>query len=404
MEILISGASVAGPALAHWLQRYGHRVTVVERAPALRGGGYAVDFRGAVHLQTLARMGLLEALQERATHMGDIDILDATGAKVAALPSAVFSGDLEILRGDLAEVLHAATREHTQYRFGDWITAVEQDADGVDVTFRHAAPRRFDLLVGADGVHSGVRRLVFGEQPGIQRPLGVYGAIFTMPNTFGLLRTGLMYSEPRRCVTVGSPHGTEAIVSLMFTDPPSTDIPRETGAQRELVRRKFAGAGWRVPELLEAMDSAADFWFDETMQVHLGRWSHGRVVLLGDAAYAGGPGGNGTGLAVVGAHVLAAELAAAPYDVAFQRYERLMRPYVTTCQKQASGSPDFLVPPTAKKIAQRNRFFRMLRYLPVKGLVKRLATKAATAIDLPDYPRGGLDHKVGTSGNMGHGL
>src|SRR5258706_8846194 len=128
MEILISGASIPGPSLAHWLQRYGHRVTVVERAPGLRGGGYAVDFRGGVHLTTLAGMGLLDALEARATHMGDIDIVGADGTKAAALPAAIFSGDLEILRGDLAQVLYAATRDHTEYRFGDSIAAVEQDA------------------------------------------------------------------------------------------------------------------------------------------------------------------------------------------------------------------------------------------------------------------------------------
>src|SRR3954447_7616637 len=130
MEILISGASVAGPALASWLQRYGHDVTVVEKAPTLRGGGYAVDFRGPVHLQTLARMGLRDALEARATHMGDIAIVDQAGERVSAIPSAVFSGDLEVLRGDLAEVLYAATRDRVRYPFGDQITAIAQDDDG----------------------------------------------------------------------------------------------------------------------------------------------------------------------------------------------------------------------------------------------------------------------------------
>src|SRR4051812_15448658 len=117
MDILISGASVAGPSTALWLQRYGHRVTVVEKAPALRGGGYAVDFRGRVHLETLSRMGLRERLEARATHMGDMAIVDGAGARVATLPSAVFSGDLEVLRGDLAEVLYAATRGDVRYQF-----------------------------------------------------------------------------------------------------------------------------------------------------------------------------------------------------------------------------------------------------------------------------------------------
>src|SRR5262249_39689197 len=155
---------------------------------------------------------------------------------------------------------------------------------------------------------------------------------------------------------------------------------RDTEQQKRIVASRFAGAGWRMPELVDAMWRSVDFWFDSTTQIHMDRWSRGRVVLLGDAAYAGGPGGNGTGLAVVGAHVLAAELAAVPhkehtdeYKDAFERYERLMRPYVATCQKQAAGGTDFLVPATPKKIAQRNRFFKSIRYLPpVRGLFRHL--------------------------------
>ncbi|WP_426514300.1 FAD-dependent monooxygenase [Dactylosporangium sp. McL0621] len=388
MDILISGASVAGPALALCLQRYGHDVTVIEKAPALRGGGYAVDFRGSVHLQTLERMGLRAAIEARATHMGEIAIVDGAGERLAGLPSAVFSGDLEVLRGDLAEVLYAATSRRVRYRFGDQITAISQDEHGVDVTFAGGPPQRFDLVVGCDGVHSAVRRLVFGDDPAHKKPLGVYGGIFTMPGTLGLHRSGVMYNEPGRAVTVMSPHGGNQIVSMSVYEPGLEFDYRDVAQQRRIVAERFAGVGWRVPELLEAMERAEDFWFDSTTQIHLDRWSQGRVVLLGDAGFAGGPGGNGTGLAVVGAHVLAGELDRARGDhrVAFRRYEELMRPYVATCQKQSGGSPDFLVPTTWKKIGQRNRFFRMMRYLPVAPrLIKHFATKTATAFELPAY-------------------
>ncbi|MER7280025.1 FAD-dependent monooxygenase [Dactylosporangium sp. NPDC000244] len=388
MDILISGASVAGPALALCLQRYGHDVTVVEKAPALRGGGYAVDFRGPVHLRTLARMGLRDALEARATHMGDIAIVDGTGARVAALPAAVFSGDLEVLRGDLAEVLYGATRDRVRYRFGDQITAIEQDEHGVEVAFGGGAAGRFDLVVGCDGVHSGVRRLVFGDDPAHRRPLGVYGGVFTMPGTMGLRRSGVMYNEPGRAITVTSAHGGDQIVSMSFYEPGLEFDHRDVDQQRRIVAERFAGAGWRTAELLEAMERAEDFWFDSTTQIHLDRWSRGRVVLLGDAGYAGGPGGNGTGLAVVGAHVLAGELdrARGEHRVALGRYEELMRPYAATCQRQGGGSPDFLVPTSWKKIAQRNRFFKTLRYVPVAPrLIRHFATKTATALDLPEY-------------------
>ncbi|MEV0564361.1 FAD-dependent monooxygenase [Dactylosporangium sp. NPDC050588] len=401
MDILISGASVAGPSLALWLHRTGHRVTVVERAPSLRGGGYAVDFRGRVHLEVLRRMGLLDALRAKATHMGDIAIVDGAGTVKATMPSAIFSGDLEVLRGDLSETLYTATRDDVEYVFGDSIASITQDADGVDVTFERGAPRRFDLVVGADGVNSKVRELVFGPVP--QRTLGVYGCIFTMPNEFGLDRAALMYNEPRLTVTIAGITPDKAVISLFFTLDQAPARSRDVDQQRRLVADAMQGAGWRVPRLLEAMRTAPDFWFDGTAQIRMDRWSHGRVALLGDAGYAGGPGGNGTGLAVVGAHVLAGELATLPYEQAFAAYERRLRPYVATCQKQASGGADFLVPSTERKIAQRDRFFRTIRYVPpVKHLFRHLATRTAAAFDLPDY--GVLGHTRDLSGNRGNAL
>jgi 2-polyprenyl-6-methoxyphenol hydroxylase-like FAD-dependent oxidoreductase len=153
------------------------------------------------------------------------------------------------------------------------------------------------------------------------------------------------------------------------------------------VAEAFADMGWRVPELLAAIQQAPDFYFDSVSQAHLDRWSAGRAALLGDAAWAAGPGGNGTGSAVVAAYVLAGELAAAGGDhrAAFGRYEQLLRPYVTKGQKQARGGRDFLAPATAKKIAQLQRFYKMLPYLPVKHLMKYLTTRTASGIKLPDY-------------------
>ena len=160
-DILISGASVAGPALAWWLSRYGFHPTVVERAPQLRGGGYAVDFRGAVHLTVLAKMGILDAIKTRQTQLSATTIVDEQGRPVAQMPAHVFAGDVEILRGDLAQILHEATRETTEYLFGDSVTRLDERLGGVDVSFEHAPPRTFSLVIGADGLHSNVRRLAF---------------------------------------------------------------------------------------------------------------------------------------------------------------------------------------------------------------------------------------------------
>ena len=160
-NILISGASVAGPALAWWLARHGFRPTVVERAPQLRGGGYAVDFRGAAHLSVLTKMGLLDQVKEQQTRLRATTYVDEHSRPVAAMPASIFAGDVEILRGDLGRILYGATRDDTEYLFGDSVTRLDERLGGVDVSFEHAPPRTFSLVIGADGLHSNVRRLAF---------------------------------------------------------------------------------------------------------------------------------------------------------------------------------------------------------------------------------------------------
>ena len=390
-RILISGASVAGPALAYWLARHGFRPTVVERAPSLRGGGYAVDFRGAAHLSVLAKMGLADQVRSQQTHLSTTTYVDEDGRPVAQMPAGIFAGDVEILRGDLSRILYEATRERTEYLFGDSITSLRPDADGVRVTFAHAAPRRFDLVIGADGLHSKVRRLAFGDEEGSVRDLGLYVSIFGVADSLGLDHAGLLYSVPGRTAAVFSARETgQAVAQFFFTAADGAPIgydDHDISQQQKIVASVFDGVGWQVPRLLEQMPAAADFYFDSVSQVHLDRWSTGRVALIGDAGYAAGPGGNGTGTAVIAAYVLAGELAAADgdYRVAFARYERRLRRYVARGQKQARGGAAFLAPATAKKISQRDRFFRLLPYLPAKRLIRYLSTRTAAAIRLPDY-------------------
>jgi 2-polyprenyl-6-methoxyphenol hydroxylase-like FAD-dependent oxidoreductase len=386
-DILISGASVAGPALAYWLSRYGFHPTVVERAPQLRGGGYAVDFRGAAHLTVLAKMGILDAIKTRQTHLSATTIVDQQGRPVAQMPAHVFAGDVEILRGDLAKILYEATKDTTEYLFGDSITRLEERPGGVRVWFSRASPRTFSLVIGADGLHSNVRRLAFGEHDHFIEDLGLCVSIFSVPDSAGLDHAGLLCSVPGRTAGVFSAGDNRAIAQLYFTAPGVSYGHRDVAQQRQIVTEAFAGMGWRVPQLLAAMAQAPDFYFDTVSQVHLDSWSAGRVALLGDAACAAGPGGNGTGNAVVAAYVLAGELAAADgdYRSAFQRYQQLLQPYVARGQKQARGGKDFLAPPTPKKIAQLHRFYKMLPYLPVKRLMKYLTTRTAASIKLPNY-------------------
>ncbi|NYI07931.1 FAD-dependent monooxygenase [Allostreptomyces psammosilenae] len=388
-RVLISGASVAGPALAHWLVRYGFDVTVVERAGALREGGQAVDFRGRPQMGVLERMGVLEEIRRQQTHMGEVTVIDARGRRRTSLPSEIASGEVEILRGDLARILYEATSEDAEYVFGDWITSITEDAAGAHVTFRHGAPRTFDLVVGADGVHSGVRRLAFGPESAYRRELGMYHAVFSTGNHLGLDHTGIMYSVPGKSANVSSARdAARATVALYFASAPLAYDHHDTEWARRQVAERFAGEGWEVPRLLEAMWDAPDFYFDSTSQIRVDRYSRGRVVLLGDAGYAPGPGGMGTGLAVVGAYVLAGEMAAARgnHAAAFARYEERMRPYVTVCQKQGEGADRFMVPARRRHIWQRDLIWGTLPHVPWKGLIAKMATRAAEAITLPDYP------------------
>jgi len=233
-----------------------------------------------------------------------------------------------------------------------------------------------------------VRRLAFGEHDRFLEDLGLCVSIFSMPDSAGLDHAGLLCNVPGRTAGVFSTGDNQAIAQLYFAAPGVGYGHRDVAQQKQIVAEAFAGMGWRVPQLLAAMQQAPDFYFDTVSQVHLDSWSAGRVALVGDAACAAGPGGNGTGNAVVAAYVLAGELAAAGGDhqTAFGRYEQLVRPYVAKGQKQARGGKDFLAPATPKKIAQVHRFYKMLPYLPVKHLMKYLTTRTATGIKLPDYP------------------
>jgi len=397
MSILISGGGVAGPSLAHWLGRSGYAVTVVERAPGLRGsGGVPVDFRGD-QLALLARMGVLGEIQAWQTGMGDQAVVGADGRRLSTFPSALFSGDVEIERGDLARILYSRSKDAAEYVFGDHITALAQAPDGVDVTFARGPARRFDLVVGADGLHSTVRRLAFGGEQQYRHDLGLAVAGFSVPNTFGLDHSGLIYNEPGRLAMVASGRDrARAAVALMFAGPVPDYGWHDTGAQKRIVAEHFAGAGWQVPALLEALSEAPELYFDTISQIRLDRWSAGRVVLLGDAAWCTGPGGNGTGHAMFGAYTLAGELALAGGDhlAAYRNYEQIMRPPVAKSQKQAAGAARFLTPATERKIRNRNRTFRILSAPALRGVFGWLARRTANTGTLRDYPLPGSPARV----------
>jgi 2-polyprenyl-6-methoxyphenol hydroxylase-like FAD-dependent oxidoreductase len=382
-SVLISGGGIAGASLAYWLGESGYAVTVVERARGLRTSGAApVDFRGD-QLALLERMGVLRDIQASQT------VIDANGRRLSTFPSVLFSGDVEIERGDLARILCNRSAGAAEYVFGDHITGMTQDADGVDVTFSHSTPRRFDLVVGADGLRSAVRRLSFGEESLFRHDLGLAIAGFAVPNTLGLDHSGLIYNEPGRLVMVTSGRDpARAAVCLMFAASLPDYDWHDADGQKRIVAEHFAGVGWQAPALLAALRDAPELYFDTIGQIRLGHWSAGRVVLLGDAAWCTGPGGNGTGHAMLGAYTLAGELTLADGDhaAAFRRYEQIMRPPVTKSQKNAAGAGRFLTPATERRIRNRNRTFRILSSRAMTGLFCRLAKRTANTGTLRDYP------------------
>ncbi|MCX4712227.1 MULTISPECIES: FAD-dependent monooxygenase [Streptomyces] len=386
--VLISGASIAGPALAFWLNRYGCAVTVVEKAGALRGGGYPIDVRGTA-LDVVRRMGILPRLRDAHIDLRRLTFLDEDGGEVASVdPNAVTGGvageDLEVRRGALAGALYAAVRDDVEFLFDDSIDTLDQHRHGVDVTFRGGSSRTFDLVVGADGLHSRTRELVFGPEEGFHRYLGYCFAGFTVRNTFGLDREATMWNSPGRAAVlyaVGDGDEVHALLNFARPEPPSGAF-RDPEAQRDLVAEVFAGAGWEVPGLLAALREAEDLFFDAVGQIRIPRWSDNRVALVGDAAYA--PSfltGQGSSLALVGAYMLAGSLAAErDHTAGFAAYERDTRAFVTLNQDRVGEGDAVLFPATARALEQRNAMLRGLAAPPPAE-----GRPAHSALVLPEF-------------------
>ena len=382
--VLISGASIAGPALAYWLDRYGFQVTVVERAGALRPGGQAIDFKGRAQLTVLERMGVREEIFRRQTGRADMQFLDASGRQLAVMTGEFLGGDVEILRGDLAAVFHERTRVRCEYLFGDSIAALAQTADGVHAEFENAPARTFDLVVGCDGVHSAVRRLAFGPERDYVRHLGYYYAVAGAP-AWGMQTGQPQRSLARACNAPGRlavKGGSKASHLYIFAAPQLGYDRRDVAAQRRHVAEQFAAVGGEVPGMLADLPGLDDFYLDSMSRVRMnGRYTTGRIALVGDSAYGNTLGGVGTGLAVVGAYVLAGELAVAGGDhtVAYARYNEIMRRYAKIAGQSNAGR--FLAPRTALGIRARNWFLGSRAF----DLMLKYAGNAANDIELQDY-------------------
>ncbi|MFJ3384792.1 MULTISPECIES: FAD-dependent monooxygenase [unclassified Curtobacterium] len=404
-RVLVSGASIAGPALAFWLHRSGYETVIVERAPALRTGGQNVDVRGAGR-EVARRMGIEDDIRAATTGEVGTRFIGPRGATIAEFPAGTTdsggaTAELEILRGDLARLLVDRTASDTEYRYGDRITGLEQDGDGtVLVHFEHAPDERFDLVVAADGIGSSTRRLVFGDEPEI-RSLGLETTFGTIPRTDADDDWWRWYNAPGgRSITLRpDAHGTIRATMSILTDRKrerAGSERRDLVAQRRHLHEAFADAGWEARRVLAGFDDADDLYAESIGQVRAPRWWDGRVALVGDAAYCASPvSGMGTSLSLTGAYVLAGELAAhVDHRDAFRGYERIMRPYVDQAQQLPPGTPRVANPRSRLGIAAFGAVVRIGATPLVGRLGERLFTPPADAIDLPDYAH--LQERSGT--------
>ncbi len=381
-DVLVSGGGVAGATTAYWLRAHGFDPVVVEAAPAPRPGGQAVDVRGAA-MTVAERMGLGEALRSARTDMRGMSVVDEDGAELMRSTDLTLTGgplggpDVEILRDDLVSALLGATGD-VEYVYGDRIAGIAHEPDGrVRAELAGGGTRHADLVIGADGQFSGVRRMAFGpDDDGRLLPLGQHLAVFTLPNTFGLDRWQVFLQRPTTMVGLYTARAnTEVRAVLGFVDPEVEYHHRDLAEQRRVVAAAFAEGGWVVPHLLEGMVEAADFYLTPMTQVRLASWSQGPVALVGDAAWcATALSGQGTSLAMVGGYVLAGELARAGGDHAagFGAYERRLRGFVEANQHLALVN------------AERTRALTGATEA-VEGFDEHWAATSATAVDLPTY-------------------
>jgi 2-polyprenyl-6-methoxyphenol hydroxylase-like FAD-dependent oxidoreductase len=392
MQIAISGAGIAGPALAYWLDRNGHEVVLIERAPRFRTAGYIVDFWG-VGYTVAERMGILPDVRKAGYAVQEVRIVDDRGRTAGGFSADIFrrfTNDrfTSLPRGDLAAAIYRTIEGRVAAIFDDTISAIEQRENDVLVSFAHAAPRVFDLVIGADGLHSIVRDLVFGPESQFERQLGYRAAAFEVEGYRP--RDELVYvsfARPGRQVARFSLRDDRTMFLFVFVSAQATSPEPHDGEERKaILHRNFGDAGWECPQILRAMDQVKDVYFDRVSQIKLDVWSQGRVVLIGDAAACVSLlAGEGAGLALAEAYVLAGELSRAGEDFrqAFHRYEQRLRPFIESKQVSAQNFAAAFAPKTRLGIWIRNQVTKLLQIRPVADFF--LGRDMLDRFDLPNY-------------------
>jgi 2-polyprenyl-6-methoxyphenol hydroxylase-like FAD-dependent oxidoreductase len=387
MNILIVGAGIGGPTLAYWLLRAGHKPTLVERAPELRAGGYVIDFWGA-GFDVAERMGIAPELVRRGYRAREFRQVRRDGKALLSFNPEMFVGSADryvtIARSDLAGVINGTLEGRVETIFGDTIRTIDDDGARVRVAFEQSgAVRDFDLVVGADGLHSKVRRLVFGPDEQYEKYLGIKVAAFDIkgyrPREDLVAR---LYTEVGFQVTAFPIRDDATMFALTFLDD-GRELPATREGQESLLRARFASAGWETPVILEQMSSAESLYLDRVSQIRMPSWTRGRVALLGDAAACASLlAGQGSALAMVEAYVLAAELARAPsHSEAFAGYERKLTSFLRSKQKAAERLALAFAPRNRRQLFVRNSVMKLMTV----PLVAKLAVGKSfkDAIELP---------------------
>lgn len=392
MKIAISGAGVAGPSLAHWLLKTGHEPTLIEEAPMFRAGGYVIDFWG-VGYDVAEKMGILPAVMTRGYQVQEVRLVKESGAKVAGFSANVFrrmthDRFTSLPRGELAEVIFDTVKDRTETLFGESITAIDDQCEGVSVTLQKSGRRDFDLVIGADGLHSNVRHLVWGGQAQFEKPVGFHVAAFECPGyPHRDEDVYISYAKPGLSISRFAMRNNRTLVLFIFENERMTaPFPHDEAAKKNLLRDIFGDMGWEARDLLEAMDETAEIYFDRVSQAVVPQWSKGRIALLGDAAACPSLlAGEGTGLAMTEAYVLAGELklSGGDFRAAFEAYEARLRPFLEAKQKSALAFASSFAPKTEFGIWLRNVATHLLVIPPLADLL--IGSSVKDDFDLPDY-------------------
>lgn len=388
--VLISGGGIAGPALAFWLAAAGFRPTLVEQASQLRTGGYVIDFWGLGYW-IAGRMGLEADINRVGYHVREMRIVNDHGNRIAGFGTDVFSELTDgryvtLARSDLSRLLFEKAKDTTEIIFGNEIVGLEEKADGVMVQLKDGSGRVFDLVIGADGLHSGVRRLAFGPRRRFEKKLGYAVAAFEVdgyrPRDEDVY---LMYGRPGRMVGRFTLHHNRTLFLFVFTVDDSP-LPTAVGLQKEMLHKRYADGGWECPHILQHLDRTEDLYFDSVSQIRMNSWSQGRVALSGDAAFCVSLlAGQGSALAMISAYVLAGELLAADgrHQEGFLKYEAFLREYIHTKRQGAKRFAAALAPRTQLGLLTRNL---VTKAFAVPGLARLVIGKEITdEIQLPDY-------------------